>query len=162
MARDGPRLALVPADAGRGREGHRGHRRLRARTHRLSDGLGGADEGVSAMRASGSGEPPPDLSQVTGREPFAMLATVLLFLLAVAAWAHVLVSPMRAGDMAGTEMAMTPSVTDAGGYVAAWAGMLAGVVLPGALPLVGLYAPTQRDAGGTPVEAIAGGRFARM
>ena len=114
------------------------------------------------MRASGSGEPPPDLSQVTGREPFAMLATVLLFLLAVAAWARVLVSPMQAADMAGMEMAMTPSVIDAVAYVAAWAVMMTAMMLPSALPMIDLYAATQRNAGSTPLKAIRVGLFALM
>ncbi len=39
VALDDPRLALVHADAGRGRPGHPRHRRLRARAYRLSAGL---------------------------------------------------------------------------------------------------------------------------
>ena len=111
------------------------------------------------MRASGSGEPP---SEVTGREPFAVVATVLLLLLAIAAWAHVLVSPMGPDDMAGMEMAMTPSVTDGAAYVAAWAVMMTAMMLPSALPMIDLYAATQRNAGSTPLKAIRVGLFALM
>ena len=111
------------------------------------------------MRASGSGEPP---SEVTGREPFAVVATVLLLLLAIAAWAHVLVSSMGADDMAGMEMAMTPSVTGGVAYVAAWAVMMTAMMLPSALPMIGLYAATQRNAGSAALRAIRVTMFVLM
>jgi predicted metal-binding membrane protein len=114
------------------------------------------------MRASGSGDSPPDPSQVTGREPFSVLATVLLLGLAVAAWAHVLLSPMGADDMAGMEMAMSPSAADGLAYVTAWAAMMTAMMLPSALPMISLYAATQRNAGNAVVKASRVAMFALM
>ena len=114
------------------------------------------------MRASGSGDSPPDSSEVTGREPFSVLATVLLLGLAVAAWAHVLLSPMGADDMAGMEMAMSPSVADGVAYVTAWAAMMTAMMLPSALPMISLYAATQRNAGSAALKAIRVAMFALM
>ncbi len=111
------------------------------------------------MRA---GESPPDPSEVTGREPFSVLATVLLLVLAVVAWVRVLVSPMGADDMAGMEMAMAPSVTDGLAYVTAWAVMMTAMMLPSALPMIGLYAATQRNAGSPVTKATRVGIFALM
>jgi len=111
------------------------------------------------MRA---GESPPDPSEVTGREPFSVLATVLLLVLAVVAWVRVLVSPMGADDMAGMEMAMAPSVTDGLAYVTAWAVMMTAMMLPSALPMIGLYAATQRNAGRAVMKATRVGMFALM
>jgi len=91
-----------------------------------------------------------------------VVAAVLLLLLAVAAWAHVLLAPMGADDMAGMEMAMTPSVTDGAAYVAAWAVMMTAMMLPSALPMITLYAATQRNAGSTALKAIRVGMFALM
>ena len=114
------------------------------------------------MRASGSGDSPPDSSEVTGREPFSVLATVLLLVLAVVAWVRVLVSPMGADDMAGMEMAMAPSVTDGLAYVTAWAAMMTAMMLPSALPMISLYAATQRNAGSAALKAIRVAMFALM
>jgi predicted metal-binding membrane protein len=108
----------------------------------------------------GAGESPPDPSEVTGREPFSVLATVLLLVLAVVAWVRVLVSPMGADDMAGMEMAMAPSVTDGLAYVTAWAVMMTAMMLPSALPMIGLYAATQRNAGSAVKKATRVGMFA--
>jgi predicted metal-binding membrane protein len=110
----------------------------------------------------GAGESPPDPSEVTGREPFSVLATVLLLVLAVVAWVRVLVSPMGADDMAGMEMAMAPSVTDGLAYVTAWAVMMTAMMLPSALPMIGLYAATQRNAGCAVMKATRVGMFALM
>ncbi len=91
-----------------------------------------------------------------------MLATSLLLVLAAAAWAHVLASPMGADDMAGTEMAMSVSVIDGVAYVAAWAVMMTAMMLPSALPMIGLYAATQRNAKSTALKAVRVGTFALM
>ena len=71
-----------------------------------------------------------------------------LVLLAVtaAAWVHV-VHAMQMGDMAGTEMVMMPALADGLAYVGAWGVMMAAMMLPSALPMIGLYAATQRTAG---------------
>ena len=70
-----------------------------------------------------------------------------LVLLAVtaAAWVHV-VRAMQMGDMAGTEMVMMTTLADGMAYVGAWGVMMAAMMLPSALPMIGLYAATQRTA----------------
>ena len=71
-----------------------------------------------------------------------------LLALTVAAWISLLRSPMGGDDMAGMQMVMIPTVADAIAYVSAWGVMMAAMMLPSALPMIGLYAATQRDAGG--------------
>jgi len=82
-----------------------------------------------------------------------------LLAVTVVAWVVLLRSPMSGDDMAGMQMVMTPSAADAGAYVAAWGVMMAAMMLPSALPMIGLYAATQRSAGalarGTAVAAFA-------
>jgi len=114
------------------------------------------------MRASSPGESPPDPSEINRREPFSVLATVLLLALAVAAWARVLVSPMGADDMAGMEMAVSVSVADGVAYVAAWAVMMTAMMLPSALPMIGLFAATQRNVTSAALKAVRVGMFALM
>jgi predicted metal-binding membrane protein len=97
------------------------------------------------MRAGNSGESAPDAAGVTGRDRATVLTTVFLLVITAAAWAHVLVLPMGMDDMAGMEMATRPTVVDGLAYVAAWAVMMAAMMLPSALPMIGLYAATQRN-----------------
>src|SRR4029450_10808206 len=79
------------------------------------------------------------------RRPAGVLACVVLLALAAAAWARVLLVPM-VDDMPGMGMVMTPTVVDGLAYVAAWKIMMAAMMLPRALPMIGLYAATQRNA----------------
>jgi predicted metal-binding membrane protein len=80
------------------------------------------------------------------RAPRAALATYAgLLVVSVAAWAAVLRAPMGADDMAGMQMVMTPTAGDAAAYVAAWSVMMAAMMLPSAMPMIGLYAATQRS-----------------
>ena len=74
-----------------------------------------------------------------------MLTSALLLVLAAVAWARVLLTPMD-DDMAGMGMVMAPTVADGIAYVAAWAVMMAAMMLPSALPMIALYAATQRGA----------------
>jgi predicted metal-binding membrane protein len=74
-----------------------------------------------------------------------VLTAALLLVLAALAWARVLLSPMD-DDMAGMGMAMAPTVAEGLAYVVAWAVMMAAMMLPSALPMIGLYAATQRNA----------------
>ena len=97
------------------------------------------------MRAGTSGESTPDAAAVTGRDRATVLTTLFLLVTAAAAWAQVLVLPMAMGDMAGMEMAMSPTVVDGVGYVAAWAVMMAAMMLPSAMPMIRLYAATLRN-----------------
>jgi predicted metal-binding membrane protein len=54
--------------------------------------------------------------------------------------AHVLLRRWRVDDMAGMEMAMSPTLADGAAYVGAWAVMMAAMMLPSALPMIRLYA----------------------
>jgi hypothetical protein len=71
------------------------------------------------MRADGPDESPPDPSELTGRTHASVITTVLLVVIMLAAWAHVLLSPMGMDDMAGMEMAMRPTFADGLAYVTA-------------------------------------------
>ncbi len=68
-----------------------------------------------------------------------------LLVVSAAAWALTLRSPMGGDDMAGMQMLMTPTVADAAAYLSAWGVMMAAMMLPSALPMIGLYAATQRS-----------------
>jgi predicted metal-binding membrane protein len=61
---------------------------------------------------------------------------------------------MGADDMAGMGMTMTPTVGDAVAYVVAWGVMMAAMMLPSALPMIALYAATQRGVA-PPVARLA-------
>jgi predicted metal-binding membrane protein len=90
-------------------------------------------------------EAPPDATALSGRDRASVLTAAVLLVLAALAWARVLLSPMD-DDMAGMGMAMAPTVAEGLAYVVAWAVMMAAMMLPSALPMIGLYAATQRNA----------------
>ena len=80
------------------------------------------------------------------------LTYVVLLVLAAAAWAHVVWMAMT-DEMAGMDMVMTPSLLDGIAFVAAWGIMMAAMMLPSALPMIGLYAATHRTLPVAPVAA---------
>src|SRR5437763_1035154 len=93
----------------------------------------------------------------------ATLATyAVLLVVTVAAWLAMLWSPMGSEDMAGMQMAMTPTLGDTVAFVAAWAIMMAAMMLPSAMPMIGLYAAMQRHAPGAIAGMTAVGSFALM
>jgi len=114
------------------------------------------------MRAGTSGESTPDAAAVTGRDRATVLTTLFLLVTAAAAWAQVLVLPMAMGDMAGMEMAMSPTVVDGVGYVAAWAVMMAAMMLPSASPMIRLYAATLRNTPSAWAKVVRIGLFTFM
>src|SRR5205823_374675 len=71
-------------------------------------------------------------------------------------------SPMAGEDMAGMEMAITPTLGDGVAFVAAWAIMMAAMMLPSAMPMIGLYAATQRSAVNATRTSVAVSAFALM
>src|SRR5204863_3197 len=83
-------------------------------------------------------------------------------LVTAAAWASMLWSPMDADEMAGAGMVMAPSVGGAVAFVGAWAVMMAAMMLPSALPMIGLYAATQRGAPSPAAKAAAIAAFVLM
>ena len=100
------------------------------------------------MFAGPARESTPDAAAFSGRDRASLLTSALLLVLAAAAWARVLLSPMAADDMAGMSMVMMPTVVDGLAYVTAWAVMMAAMMLPSAWPMIGLYAATQRTQTG--------------
>lgn len=86
------------------------------------------------------------------RDRTTLVTGAVLLAVAAAAWIHVL-GGLRADDMAGMGMATAPSVADALAYVAAWGVMMAAMMLPSAVPMIGLYAAIQRGASGVAVRA---------
>ena len=95
----------------------------------------------------------PSVARVRDR---ATLVTYgVLLIVTAGAWVHV-VTAMPAGDMAGMDMVMAPTLIDGAAYVLAWAVMMAAMMLPSALPMIGLYAATQkRDKGAARIVAVA-------
>ncbi len=75
-----------------------------------------------------------------------VITHVMLGVIAVGAWIHVARWMPGGGDMAGMEMSMAPTLLDGLAYVVAWAIMMAAMMLPSALPMIGLYAGTQKAA----------------
>jgi predicted metal-binding membrane protein len=61
---------------------------------------------------------------------------------------------MRTNNMRGMHMVMTPTVIDGLLYVGAWAVMMTAMMLPSALPMVALYAATQRTATGPVMKVL--------
>jgi predicted metal-binding membrane protein len=90
------------------------------------------------------------------------LTYAALLVLTTAAWAAMLRWPKGGDNMAGMAMAMTPTTRDAAAYVIAWAVMMAAMMLPSAMPMIGLYAATQRSAASAAAGAAAIAGFALM
>jgi predicted metal-binding membrane protein len=94
------------------------------------------------------------------------LATVLalgaLLLVTTVAWWQTVASPMGADDMAGMGMTMMPTVAGAASYVAAWGVMMTAMMLPSALPIITLYAVTQRGTGGPVARTVRVASFAAV
>ena len=76
-----------------------------------------------------------------------VLTYAALLVVTGAAWGHVVWMALT-DEMAGMDMVMTPTFVDALAFVAAWAIMMAAMMLPSALPMIGLYAATLRTEPG--------------
>ncbi len=110
------------------------------------------------MRHGPSPSATPDARVGAGWDRLALLTYGILVAVTLASWAQVLSAPAM-DDMAGTGMVMAPSLLDGIAYVAGWGVMMAAMMLPSALPMIGLYAATQRRAGSLPARATAVGAF---
>jgi predicted metal-binding membrane protein len=88
------------------------------------------------------------------RDTTTVLTYLALLAITAAAWAHVVWSAL-ADEMAGMEMEMTAAWGDGLAYVAAWGVMMAAMMLPSALPMIGLYAATRRDDPGALPRGLA-------
>jgi predicted metal-binding membrane protein len=94
------------------------------------------------------------------RDPATILTSAVLLAVTALAWWHTVSMPMGADDMAGMGMAMAPTVAGAAAYVAAWGVMMAAMMLPSALPMIALYAATQRGAPGRAARLVPVALFA--
>jgi len=92
------------------------------------------------------------------RDRTTIATSVVLLALAAIAWAMVL--SMRDQDMGMG--GMTTSVSHGLMFVAGWAVMMTAMMLPSALPMISLYAATQRNAGSAALKAIRVAMFALM
>ena len=81
----------------------------------------------------------------SARDRATLITYGVLLLITAGAWVHV-VTAMPGGDRAGMDMVMAPTLVDGAAYVVAWAVMMAAMMLPSALPMIGLYAATQKAA----------------
>ena len=88
-----------------------------------------------------------------------VITYAVLLAVTAAAWLAMLRVPMGDRDMAGMEMAMTPTLADGLTFVVAWAIMMAAMMLPSAMPMIGLYAAMQRDAPSATARTAAVGAF---
>jgi len=80
----------------------------------------------------------------TGRARAIVVTYAVLLALATAAWVHVVWTALT-DDMAGMDMVMTPSLAEGLAYTTTWGVMMAAMMLPSALPMIALYAATQRQ-----------------
>ena len=96
----------------------------------------------------------------TTRDRATVVTFVALLVVTALAWLAILRAPMRGDDMAGMQMVMAPTARDAAAYVVAWAVMMAAMMLPSAMPMIGLYAATQRNTGSAPARTAAVASFA--
>src|SRR5262245_48362963 len=84
------------------------------------------------------------------RDRTRVVTSIMLLLIAAAAWIDVIRSSLGAPDMMMT-MFMPMTVADALAFVASWTVMMTAMMLPSALPMIGLYGATQRgETAGVP------------
>jgi predicted metal-binding membrane protein len=77
------------------------------------------------------------------RDRAAVVTSIVLLLIAAVAWVDVVRSSLGAPDMMMT-MFMPLTLSDALAFVASWGVMMTAMMLPSALPMIGLYGATQR------------------
>ena len=82
-------------------------------------------------------------SPVPVRDRAAIVTSIILLLIAALAWIDVIRTGLGAPDMMMT-MFMPLAVSDGLAFVLSWGIMMAAMMLPSALPMIGLYGATQR------------------
>jgi predicted metal-binding membrane protein len=87
------------------------------------------------------------------RDRVTVLTSALLLLIAAIAWASVITSS-RGDDMMMT-MPMPATVADGLAFIAGWSIMMTAMMLPSALPMIGLYGAIRRGAAGPPGAPVA-------
>jgi predicted metal-binding membrane protein len=98
---------------------------------------------------------PADRQMPTSREALvpvrdraAVVTSTILLLIAAVAWVDVIRSSLGAPDMMMT-MFMPMTMVDGLAFVASWGVMMTAMMLPSALPMIGLYGATQRGEAAT-------------
>jgi len=89
----------------------------------------------------------PNEDPVPVRDRVTVLTSVVLLLIAAAAWVSVVWSSLQGDDMMMT-MPMPATPADGLAFVASWGVMMTAMMLPSALPMISLYGATQRGSAG--------------
>ena len=89
----------------------------------------------------------PNEDPVPVRDRVTVLTSVVLLLIAAAAWVSVVRSSLQGDDMMMT-MPMPATPADGLAFVASWGVMMTAMMLPSALPMISLYGATQRGPAG--------------
>jgi predicted metal-binding membrane protein len=95
----------------------------------------------------------PREDPVPVRDRVTVLTSVVLLLIAAAAWVSVVRSSLRGDDMMMT-MPMPATVVDGLAFVVSWGVMMTAMMLPSALPMISLYGATQRGPAGTATKGV--------
>jgi predicted metal-binding membrane protein len=91
---------------------------------------------------------------VAGRGRATVLTSLVLLVIAAAAWVSVVRASLRGDDMMMT-MPMPVTAADGLAFVAGWGVMMTAMMLPSALPMISLYAALRRGAGGAPAPGVS-------
>jgi predicted metal-binding membrane protein len=111
---------------------------------------------VSADAVSPSGDPRPARDRAT------VLTSVVLLVVAAAAWVSVVRSSLRGDDDMMMTMPMPVTVADGFAFVVGWGIMMTAMMLPSALPMISLYGAMRRGAaGGDATQGSAAGSAAQ-
>jgi len=108
-----------------------------------------------------AGHPPasvPDWSTASSGDRRPVLTYAALLAVTAVAWLQVLWSALT-DDMAGMDMAVPLSVFDGVVFVASWTVMMTAMMLPSALPMIALYAATQRTVPSPAARTMAVAQF---
>ena len=89
----------------------------------------------------------PNEDPVPVRDRVTVLTSVVLLLIAAAAWVSVVRASLQGDDMMMT-MPMPATPADGLAFVASWGVMMTAMMLPSALPMISLYGATQRGSAG--------------
>ena len=94
-----------------------------------------------------------DEGPVAVRDRVTILTSIVLLVLAAAAWVSVVQSSLRGDDRMMT-MSMPATVADGFAFVVSWGIMMTAMMLPSAVPMISLYGATQRGTGGARAKGV--------